>query len=211
MITMTLANISSLATQFNQGRTDLTASEVSLYANIALGQVAAQDQYRSLDSTYNFSITSGTSTVTLPSDFYAVQSMSISSGTNSYWNSVLLPTSPEVITSFGTYRAIPRMYGLYGSNLLIGPVSDSTYSGSMRYSTAVPTLVGTGDVPVLRAEYHYAIALKTAELVAASRMDADTEALNHQRYLDYMTSIPNDRALKQRDKVQSITVPRWRH
>ena len=209
-IQMSLANIASIATQFNQGRTDLTLSEVSLYANIALGQVAAQDQYRSLESTYNFSIVSGTSSVALPSDFFAAQSLSVSSGTLNYWNTTLLPTSAEIITSYGTYKAPPRSYAIYGSTLLIGPTSDSTYSGAMRYTTKIPTLVNSGDTPSLEDRYHYAVALKTAEIVSASRNDSEQEALNHARYLDYMGSIYNDRALRQRDKTTGVSVPRWR-
>ena len=208
-VQLNLQQICSLATQFVQGRTDLTLSEVSLYANIALGQVAAQDQYRSLDATYNFSILSGTTSVALPSDFFAAQSLSVSSGTVNYWNTVLLPTSPEIITSYGTYRAPPKSYAIYGSALLIGPMSDSTYSGSMRYTTKIPTLVNSSDTPGLEDRYHYAVALKTAEIVSASRNDAEQESLNHQRYLDYMGSIYNDRALRQRDKTTGISVPRW--
>ena len=209
-IQMSLSQIASIATQFNQGRTDLTLSEVSLYANIALGQVAAQDQYRSLESTYNFSIVSGTTSVALPSDFFAAKSLSVSSGTLNYWNSALLPTSPEIITSYGTYHAPPRSYAVYGSALLIGPTSDSSYSGSMRYTTKIPTLVNSGDTPGLEDRYHYAVALKTAEIVSASRNDSEQESLNHVRYLDYMSSIYNDRALRQRDKITGISLPRWR-
>lgn len=210
MINLSLQDISSIATQFNQGRTDLSGSEVSRYANIAVGLVAAQDQYRSLESTYNFSITSGVTTTALPSDFYAVLSMSLSTGSSLGWNQTLLPTSPEIITSYGTYQAIPRMYSLYGNSLLFGPPSDSTYSGSMRYQTAIPTLLAPTDVPALRAEYHYAVALKTAALVSASRNDYEQEAANEMRYTVYMSSLPNDRALQQRDKKLGASVPKWR-
>lgn len=209
MQTLSLAQISSLATQWNQGRTDLTGSEVSLYANIALGIVANQEQYRSLDSTYNFSLTSGTSTVALPVDFLNVQSLSLSSGTNYAWQQAMVPSTPELIDSFNTTRAVPRFYAVFGSKLLVGPASDSTYSGAMRYTTKVPAMVSSSDTPGIEDRYHYAVALKTAELVSASRNDSEQEALNHQRYLDYITSIPNDRALKQRDKTMGITRPTW--
>ncbi len=209
-ISLSLADICSIATQFNQGRTDPTLSEVSRYANIAQGLVAAQDQYRSLESVFAFSILSNTTTVALPSDFYAVKSMSLSTGSSLGWSQTLLPTSPEIITSYGTYQAIPRMYSLYGNRLLIAPPSDSTYSGAMRYQTEVPTLVNPGDVPVLRKDYHYAIALKTAELVSASRNDYEQESANLNRYVMYMATIPNDRALEQRDKLLGGSVPKWR-
>lgn len=209
MIPLSLQQISSIATQFNQGRGDVSASECSLYANIAVGTVASQDQYRSLESTYNFSITSGTSIVTLPADFFAALSLSLSSGSNNGFQTTMLPSSVEIIDSMGTFRSLPKVYAVYGSGMLVGPMSDSTYSGSMRYQTKIPMLMAIGDTPSLREEYHYAVALKTAELVSASRNDSEQEALNRQRYLDYMTSLPNDRALRQRDKLQGISMPRW--
>lgn len=211
MISMTLSQICSLATQFVQGRTDLGASEVSLYANIALGTVAAQDQYRSLESVYNFSVVSGTTAVALPSDFYTDQSVSVSSGSNTAWSRRLLPINAELIDSYATARSVPQFYSVYGSSLMLGPTSDSTYSGAMRYTTKIPTLTLPGDVPVLREDYHYAIALKTAELVSAARNDSENEALNAQRYVTYITSLPNDRALRQRDKLIGASVPKWRH
>ncbi len=209
MLTLTLQQISSIATGYNQGRLDYTPSEVSLYANIALGVLAAQDQYRSLESTYNFSITSGTTQVALPTDFFSDVALSLSSGTNYAFVRRLLPTDAVTIDSYGTTRDVPRIYTVYGSQLLLAPASDSTYSGLMRYSTKVPNLMQSTDTPGVEDRYHYAVALKTAELLSAARNDSDQEALNHQRYVDYMTSIPNDRALRQRDKMIGASRPTW--
>ena len=201
---LSLAQISSIATAYNQGRMDYSASEASFYANIAVQTLASQDRYRSLESVYNFSVTSGTTSIPLPTDFYNEVSLSLSSGSNSAWNQRLLPETAQRIDSFGTTMSIPRYYNLYANAIIIAPTSDSTYSGVMRYTTKIPAMVLSTDTPDVQERYHYAVALKTAELLSAARNDVEQEALNHQRYLDYMTSIPNDRALRQLDKLQGV-------
>lgn len=194
---LTLANIASIATQFNQGRLDLTLSEVSFYANLAAGEVATRVQHLPLEGVAVSSLSSGENRIGLPTDFDYPINLSLSSGSTA-WTKQLQAREVTWLDSGTTTYGEPEWFGLYGTWFEVWPVPDSDYSLQFRYGAKVPTMVASTSTPAIAERYHFAIALKTAELCAASRNDLDQEAVCRARYLSYMNSTPSDMAYRQR-------------
>lgn len=197
---LNLAQIASIATGFNQGRGDFSLSEVSMYANIALETVANQLQYRGTERIAYSSTTSGENRLALPSDFNYLVSLSLSSQSNGFNAGNLSITDPPYMESIGTFLGIPQYFCVYSDWLELGPPPDSSYSLIMRYGAKITPLSTSTSTPGIDSRYHYPIACKTAELLAASRNDLDQEAVNGQRYVNAMGAIPSDGALRQRTR-----------
>jgi len=207
-VNLNLAQISSTATAYNQGRGDYSASEASFYANIALVQVATAIQMQPLESLAISSTTSGENRMSLPPDFDYVISLSYLTGASSGFPALTMRDA-FLLDSGTTFAGPPREFAVYSTWMELAPIPDSAYSLQLRYGAKIPALLASTDTPSLSDRYHYAVALKTAELLAAARNDSEQEALNHQRYMDYMGSIPSDQAFRQRDKLSmGVSVPR---
>ena len=197
---LNLTQIASIATTYNQGRTDWDLSTVSFYANIAVQEVAVRAEYRGLERIAYSSTTSGENRVSLPTDFDYMLTLSLSSLSGGLpWQPVRI-TDPQGIESYGTTVGQPQVFAVYSDWLELWPPPDSSYSVQMRYGAKISVMTDSASTPGLDSRYHYPIALKTAELLAASRNDVDQEAQNRVRFLDAISSIPNDAALRQRTK-----------
>lgn len=208
---LTLANIASIATGFNQGRTDIPLSEASFYANIAMQEVATRIQYRGLERLAYSSTTSGENRMALPTDFDYMQSLSISSHTNGFNPVHLRIVDPPTMESIGTQVGCPRAFAVYSDWLEVGPPPDSSYSVMMRYGAKIAQLSYSTSTPEIDSRYHYPIACRTAALLAAARNDVDQENVNQMRYLAAMSSTPSDAAYRQRTKAgMHVTVQRNR-
>lgn len=202
---LTLAQLCSTATAFIQGRTDFTASEASFYANIAYQEVATRIRYNAQEGLAVSSTTSGENRISLPSDFaypIAVSNLSLFGDDN---RKVLRSFSAERFDSESTTLGTPTAYALYATWMELWPSPDSAYSIQLRYGTKLATLVSSTDTPALDDRWHFAIACRTAALLAASRNDLESESVNQARYLGYIGSTPSDLALRQRD-VKSMRV-----
>lgn len=193
---LNLGQIMSLATTLNQGRLDYSLSELSLAANLACGEVATRLPHRYLEGIAVSSTTSGERRMDLPTDFDYALTVSITSGSG--WRKPLQERQVAWLDSVGTQLGEPTYYVHYGSWLELAPSPDSSYSLEMRYTAKVSSLVSSVDTPNLAERYHYAVALKTAEIAAMMRNDIDQEAICRARYLSYMGSTPSDLAYQQR-------------
>lgn len=206
---LNLQQISSIAVGFNQGRTDYSPSEVSFYANVALVEVATRIPMKPLEALAVTSTTSGENRMALPPDFEYAISLSYTT-MSPPWTPTLTMVEGYQLDSTCTIQAPPSRFAVYSDWMELQPVPDSSYSLQLRYGATMRAMVASTDTPNLSERYHYPVALKTAELLSAARNDAEQEALNHQRYLDYMGSTPSDMALRQRDKASmGVSVPRW--
>lgn len=196
---LTLAQIASTATAYNQGRTDYTLSEVSFYANLALSEVATRIKHQPLERLAVSSTTSGERRVTVPSDFLYPISVTLSDTSSGPVGSPyqLIARESTWLDSVGTGVGLPRYYIPYSDWIEIAPSPDSAYSLQLRYGAKIPAMVDSASTPGLAERYHYAVALKTAELLAAARNDLEQEAANRLRYLSYMGSTPSDLAMRQ--------------
>lgn len=193
---LNLGQIMSIATTLNQGRLDYSPSELSLAANLACGEVSTRIPHRYLEGIAVSSTTSGERRMDLPSDFDYALTVSITSGSG--WRKPLQERQVAWLDSLGTQLGEPTYYVHYGSWLELAPSPDSSYSLEMRYTAKVSSLVSSVDTPNLAERYHYAVALKTAEIAAMMRNDIDQEAICRARYLSYMGSTPSDLAYQQR-------------
>jgi hypothetical protein len=201
---LTLANIMSTATAFVQGRLDITTSEASFYANLAHQEVATRLNYRGLEATAISSTTSGENRVSLPSDFgYPISLSNLSEpGPSTYRQ--LGQRDAGWVDSGTTVVGQPTHYALYNSWMELYPSPDSGYSLQLRYYKTVPTMTLSTGTPSLDARWHMAIVYKTAEYLAQSRDDRDSEAANRARYLSLMGSTPTDVALRQQARGMGV-------
>ena len=193
---LNLSQIMSLATTMNQGRMDYSTSELSLAANLACAEVSTRLPHRYLEGIATSSTTSGERRMDLPTDFDYALTVSITSGAG--WRKPLQERQVAWLDSLGTQLGEPNYYVQYSSWLELAPSPNSAYSLEMRYTAKVSSLVSSVDTPNLAERYHYAVALKTAEIAAALRNDIDQEAVCRARYLSYMGSTPSDMAYQQR-------------
>lgn len=196
---LSLAQIASIATTFNQGRLDITLSEASFYANLALSEVATRTKHQTLERIAISSTTSGERRITVPSDFLYPLSVTISDNSAGPVGAPYQLQAREAtwLDSYGSQVGLPRWYIPYGDWIELAPSPDSAYSVQLRYGAKIPAMVASTSTPVLHERYHYAVALKTAELLAAARNDLEQEAANRVRYLSYMGSTPSDLAMRQ--------------
>jgi hypothetical protein len=198
---LTMAQCWSIATAMVRGRTDYSTSELSLYANLALQEMASRSPHRPLESATTLSITSGTTTYSLPSDFESVIALStLSTDASEGRGKNLDQKDAPWMDSQGTESGTPSTFALYGNALVLWPVANSNRSYLLRYQAVVPTLVSSASTAPLGERYGWPWAVKTAELLAAARNDIEIEAMCRNRYLSVMGSTPSDQAHRQRDK-----------
>jgi hypothetical protein len=197
---LTLAQICSTATAFNQGRLDYTLSECSYYANIALSEVATRIQHRPLEALAVSSTTSGGTRISLPSDFAFPINVTLSgTSTGPVGSPVQLMIRESTwIDSESTVLGVPRYYAPYSDWIELAPSPDSSYSVAVRYGKKVPAMLESTSTPGINERFHPAVMYKTAELLAAARNDLDMEAISRARYLSYMQSTPTDNAYRHR-------------
>jgi hypothetical protein len=210
---LNLGQISSIATGFNQGRLDYTPSECSLYANLAMAEVATRVQHQPLQSIAVSSTTSGERRISLPGDFGSPINVTLSGNSVGPIGVPLQLVAREVtwLDSAATALGIPRDYALFGTWMEIAPSPDSSYSIQLRYEAKIRPMVASTDTPGLNERFHMAIAYKTAEMLAAARNDLDQEAVSRGRYLSYMQSTPSDLAYRQRaQEGMAVSIQRTR-
>lgn len=209
MIWMTLGEVCSRATQLIQGRTDITLSDASFWANKAYEEIATRIRYRAEESLAVSSTTSGENRFTLPSDFgypISLSNLSVQAGA-SY--RVLRQADADTFDSESTALGVPEKYALYNGWVELWPSPDSSYSLQLRYGAKLPSLISSSATPALDEKYHLPWVFRTASLLAASVNDLEGEATNLARYLNAMGSTPSNQAFAQRDKQSMrVSLPR---
>lgn len=209
---LSLGDIASTASRLAGGRADWTLSEASLYVNISVADYVGQAsglQHTPKEALAVSSTTSGGQRITLPSDYdYSIgftigipNSWSTATSRMTTWK----PLDKHDANWADTYPASadggePTAYNEYATWLELVPSPDSSYSLTLRYMTKAPTLVASTDTPVLDEQWHWAAVLKTAELLAASRDDTEREALNRNRYVEYVNQLRTDQGKRLMDK-----------
>lgn len=218
---LTLAQVISRATELAGGRLDWNASEASFWVNVAYGYVARNGaiQHSSYESSYATTIGSGISRMLLPSDYDDTIALSMGS-TVASGATPWLQLGKRDIGFADTYAARltatagqrPVAYVEYGDLAHeIVPAAPSSLSLVLRYRRRPEEIVASTATLSIREQWHWPVALKAAELLAASRGDYESEQLNRNRYIDYMTTVMPDQEKKwldQRGGMQPI--PRQR-
>lgn len=214
---LALSDMMSMATTFAGGRGDWSLSEASRLVNLAYDEIASRyNVYQGLEKTAASSTTSGGNVVSLPSDFV----FSISNTLYIPSNSTQSSTGTQVVplrmrdsrwldaqqisgddSGTNTVGGIPEAYIVFGNVMQLWPSPNSSYSMQLRYSAKNPTLVAMSDVPVIDSRWHVGIVYKAWSLMEASRDNPQAAAIAQNTYLNYMTSTPNDYALRQRERT----------
>lgn len=194
----TLADITSRATTLAGGRRDWTTSECSFWANVAATEIFNQVWHTPLQQLAYSSTTSGENRISLPSDFDGMITLSNLS-TDGVTGGRVLPqwSVDQVDSQSSTYNAEPEAYVLYGTWLELWPPPDSAYSLQMRYWAKQPTITASTGTPAFDERYGPAWLYKTAELLCASRDDRENEMLARNRYVNYMSSVRDDKTMRQ--------------
>ena len=195
---LTLLDVISRATTLAGGRRDISASEVSFFANIAAVEIAGQVWHTPLEALAISSTTSGENRISLPSDFDGAISLSNLSTLGVTGGRQLKIVAGDWIDSQATSDlAEPEVYALYSSWMELYPTPDSSYSLQLRYHAKLPTITASTGTPAFDERWHPGWLYKTAELLEARSGNPEGEALARNRYLSYMASQRDDRTLRQ--------------
>jgi hypothetical protein len=202
---LSLGDVISLATVF-AGRSDFSTSEVSRLANIALTEVTNRVYHKAKEfaAVSNLTGTGNERTVDLPSDYDGVLGVEFySTSTNTLGVNVLgdrteLTMVPRtLIDSSSSISGDPTRYTIYADFLELDPIPDSRGSLVMRYLAKQLPLVVSTETPFLDERWHPGWLNKTEELVHRARSNHAGAADAERRYVNFMTSTPNDRAMDQ--------------
>lgn len=206
-----LSELMSNATAALGNRSDLAASTVSFWVNEA-GRIVWDALPHDLQE--NIAISSTTvneDKITLPSDFLEILSVSNLSNTAAE-PSLLQPIHVGQLDAFSTQSGIPKYYAQYNNWLELRPSPDSSYSLQLRYRALYSDMTATTDRPSIATRFRYGIFLKAVELLARHVTQDDAKASwAHAEYMQYMTMMPSDRALRAREnRYAALALPRER-
>ena len=210
MAVLTVGQIVSSATKFAQARADITLSEATFYLNLAYSEMVSVVGHTPLESLAVSSTTSGENRYSLPADFGSLIALTLyqgSTATSSNATSVIPLRQQDArwvdaqSLDNSTSPGVPSDYVQYSTWVEVYPSPNSAYSLLMRYNAKPTTLVNSQDTPALDERWQAGLIYKTAELMEASRGNVEGEALARNRYVNFMTVTPTDRALKQRDRT----------
>jgi hypothetical protein len=206
---LTLGDVMSMATTF-AGRHDLTASETSRLANLALTEVSNRLQHKPKEALAlsNVTGTGAERRIALPADFdgvvalkYYSTSTDADTGANVLGDELdLRIVDTTLLDSFSSTSGTPQRFALFAGNIELDPIPDSRGSFIMRYMAKQATLVLSSETPDLDERWHPGWLNKTEELVHRSRGNAQGAAEAERRYVNYMVSTPNDRSMEQMAK-----------
>jgi hypothetical protein len=211
---LSLGEVISLATRF-AGRSDMSASEVSQLANLALNEIATRLYHKPNEvvALSNLTGTGDERRVAVPNDFdYMLAVKHYSTSTNTLGVNVLGPerdldvVGTSLLDSFSSTSGTPERITVYGGYIEIDPIPDSRASLVMRYIAKQPTLVVSTETPYLDERWHKAWIDKTEELVHRARGNYAGAQEAERRYVNYMVSTPNDR---QQDQMSRKGMSLW--
>jgi hypothetical protein len=202
---MNLAQLMSTATTFTS-RNDWPVSEVSLYVNAAAEFVGIVIGHAGQEALAISSTTSGENRIGVPTDYEYGVALSNLSLPISTPNRDLTKRDVAWIDSQGTSSGIPGYWADYATWIEVWPSPNSSYSMQLRYTTKTPTLVQSTETLPFKERYHWAVALKSAEILEGSRGNIEGEAVAGTRFVNWFNNVPSDRAKLQQQSKQGMNV-----
>jgi hypothetical protein len=193
-----LGEIMSFSTRRMGRRADIDKSFVSFYVNASYFEVVAQLPDKLQERIAISSTTSGENRITLPSDFGEPINISILT-TDHGSGKTLQQISESRYDERGTHPlGEPSSYVLYHNWLELLPSPDSGYSLQLRYRSIVTDMLEESEVPSVHTDARKAIWFLTEAEVAADIGDVDRESAARQRYVNYISTVKNESARRQR-------------
>lgn len=200
MPSWTLADLMSQATTRAGRRDDIAKSDVSFWVNASYQEVAQLTEYALQERIAVSSTTSGEYRVDLPTDFHALLNLSIWT-TDAGSGRTLTQTNINQIDESGFYPlGTPQRYTIYANWLELHPSPDSGYSLQMRYLSMTTDLTAETDVPSLETAWRKAILYLTEAELWAYSDNPEQEAIARQRYYNYVNSLENLHARRQKNR-----------
>lgn len=132
------------------------------WINAALHEFEDAYPWPFLENTYGGSFTPGTYALTVPTDFFRIETLRFTLANTSY----IIPKYKPWIQvneenwkhSDANVRGKPQWYTLIGQNfIVVYPAADLTYGYAMSYTMMIPDLAGDADIPAIPAKYHYTV------------------------------------------------------
>lgn len=210
---LTLAELMSYATQF-AGVTLADPSVVSAYVNQAYAMVLYEKgvEHQPREAVAVASTSTSDARLAFPTDYdYALglkvgipNSWSTATSRTTTWRVLPKRTGTEFDTVLpnSADSAEPREYAEFSTWFQLRPSPNSAYSIELMYARR-PTsnLTASTATPSLDEQWHWAIALKSAELLAgAVTSDMTREMMNAKRYNAYVASLRLDQTKQLMDK-----------
>ena len=224
MAILTLGQIASHATRM-ASLPLAPLSLVSEYINIAYGMLVNTRgvELSQQETTAYASTSTGTDNarVALPSDFdralglkYArPNSWSTATSRTTTWVPLIKEPAPQLNTIWiqSDTSGEPAAYAEYATWFELRPSPDSSYSIELRYQRKASEITSSTATPALDEQWHWALVLKSAELLSAAfSSDMTSEALARARYAVYVSNLRLDQAKKRADQRGGYVALRWR-
>lgn len=215
-----LGTVISTASKLAGGRNDIQLSEASFWANESLEYVVSMSgaQHKPREAIAISSTTSGGNRIALPTDFDYPTAFTLYVGSTSTATTSRTTSEVPLIQRDGAfvdaqdnqfYGGIPQYYVWYSTWLELFPSPNSAYSLQLRYGAKQATLSLSTETAHLDTRWYQAWLYKTAEKLAAARGDATNEALNRNRFQDYVQALDTDKAYSQKDRRSMTMRPGW--
>lgn len=199
---LTLAQLCSMVTTLNQGRTDLTLSEVSRHVNMAASEIAVRIPMRSLEQVVTATVSADSDLAVPATSMASYQHVLSISNLSQPANSplrTLEPTTVQWMDSQGTGPGTPTHYATFGwDTLRVWPSADTDTVLQVRALARLPVVTGSSNTFNVDPKWYPAIAYRAAAIAASERNDVEQEGINQARYLSFVNSTPSDLETKQR-------------
>ena len=207
MPTLTLATLMSEATALVGGRLDMSASQVSLYVNMAQLEVARALPHGEMEATaYLSAVTSAKTVAGFPTDFDEPITVSRSSAYDTFshlgMTRVSIGQIDDAADSTGTAAGSPNRYAIHNQDIWVYPTPSSALSLTLRYRKVPSDMTATTAVPSLHTRYHPAILYKAAENLAMRAVDPQLAAYYRNTYISFMQATPSTQEVRARSERQ---------
>jgi len=193
----TLGTLMTQATTMIGYRSDLDASDVSLWVNQAYSEVADSAPDQSSERIAFTSISSGQSRLQPPGSMREMLSLSYMTSTGGS-NKTLERVSIREMDAKGFFPSTkPTHFAEFRDWIELWPSPNSGWSIQMRYNSYVTDMTATSDVPSLSTPWRLAVLYLSEahlhRLVGNSAEEAEARA----RYFGYVTSLKDTEARRQ--------------
>ena len=192
MPSLTLGTLMSEATAALGSRTELGASTVSLYANIAQLEVAAMLPHTELLTSTTLVLGAGSSATVLPADLDRIVDVSRPNSYDSFGYRVLTQVSLAQVdnASEGTATGVCNRFATSANSILFYPTSTSQDTFTLRYVRVPTDMSNTTDIPSLHTRYHPAILFKLCEDLADRVLDTQRAAYYRNKVISVLGTLP---------------------
>lgn len=156
----------------NHGFTDLPPTILDEFINDAYFDVCSREPWPFLEKSATVNTVGGTATLTMPTDFGKVISMTINAQTMTLTPIRLDDYAKRYVGRY-TDSGTPFSYYFEGTVVKVHPVPDTVYAITLKYLAAPTAMTVSIDTPLLPTRHHRVIAL--GALVNAYRLEDDPE------------------------------------